>query len=372
MLDSINPKKILIIKFKHIGDVLLSVPTLNTLHQHYPDAEIHYLVNQGTEAMVSSHPLVSNVHTLQAGLSKTEQLKLILSLRREKFDISVDLCGGGDRGAIWSRLIHARYRLGSLPINQQKGMRGKKYLYTHLAPTPSVKLHSVIRDLDIVRAFEIKAPQIQLDMHIPAEAIDSLHSKLPQADLLEQDYVLIHPTSRWLFKCIDDRVMADVIDTLQDTHKVNVVVTCGPDKKELARLESILSYSDSDAIIMAGNLSLYELGGLIQYAQAFLGVDSAPAHMAAALNTPSVVLFGPTGAYNWGPWVNNAATEQPYPHRKGLQKAGPHIVLQKDWGCVPCGKSGCDHSGKSDCLLKMTKVDIFKQLLPLLPQAKAV
>ncbi|HHC73847.1 MAG TPA: putative lipopolysaccharide heptosyltransferase III [Thiothrix sp.] len=372
MLDNINPKKILIIKFKHIGDVLLSVPTLNTLHQQYPDAEIHYLVNQGTEAMVSTHPLVSTVHTLPSGLSKAEQLKRILTLRREHYDMSVDLCGGGDRGAIWSRLINARYRLGSLPINQQKGMRGKKYLYTHLAPTPSVKLHSVIRDLDIVRAFDIKAPHIQLDMHIPAETVDSLHSKLPQADLLTQDYVLIHPTSRWLFKCIDDHVMADVIDTLQTTHKVKVIVSCGPDKKELSRLEAILAYSHSDVVAMAGNLSLYELGALMQHAQAFLGVDSAPAHMAAALNTPSVVIFGPTGAYNWGPWVNNTPIEQPYPHRKGLQKAGQYTILQKDWGCVPCGKSGCDHSGKSDCLLRTTKGDILKQLLPLLPQAKAV
>ena len=87
---------------------------------------------------------------------------------------------------------------------------------------------------------------------------------------------------------------------------------------------------------LAGHLSLKELGALIAKARLFFGMDSAPMHLAAAVNTPAVALFGPSGVFNWGPWGEG------------------HLVIKQDWDCLPCGQDGCEGSKISRCLVELT------------------
>jgi heptosyltransferase-3 len=92
---------------------------------------------------------------------------------------------------------------------------------------------------------------------------------------------------------------------------------------------------------LAGRLDLKTLGALIAKARLFLGVDSAPMHLAAAVGTPTVVLFGPSGPYNWRPWGEG------------------HVVLTKDFDCQPCGRDGCDGSKLSRCLTAITPTEVL-------------
>ncbi len=111
---------------------------------------------------------------------------------------------------------------------------------------------------------------------------------------------------------------------------------------------------------LLGKTSLNQLSALSKRANLFFGVDSAPMHIAAAVDTPVIALFGPSGAFHWGPWDNNYSSEfgvrsselkNPYSRKNGTQTFGKHTVIQKDWDCVPCGKDGCKGSKISDCLL---------------------
>ena len=95
---------------------------------------------------------------------------------------------------------------------------------------------------------------------------------------------------------------------------------------------------------MAGQLTLQELGALIAKARFFFGADSAPMHLAAAVNTPAVALFGPSGAYNWGPWGQG------------------HLVIQKEMECVPCGLDGCEGTKISRCLTELTPEEVVEQV----------
>jgi heptosyltransferase-3 len=95
---------------------------------------------------------------------------------------------------------------------------------------------------------------------------------------------------------------------------------------------------------LAGRLSLKELGALISKARLFFGADSAPMHLASAVNTPAVALFGPSGVYNWGPWGEG------------------HLVIQKDWDCVPCGKDGCEGGKVSRCLVELTPAEVLDRM----------
>ncbi len=106
------------------------------------------------------------------------------------------------------------------------------------------------------------------------------------------------------FKCWDEKKMAQVITALQkDGH--SIIITSGPDQKELEMVTTILSHCPDDKkniLSLAGKLTLPKLAALIDHAKLFIGVDSVPMHMAAALKTPCIALFGPSKLTFWKPW----------------------------------------------------------------------
>ena len=93
-------------------------------------------------------------------------------------------------------------------------------------------------------------------------------------------------------------------------------------------------------------------------AKLFIGVDTAIMHMAAAVDTPVIAFFGPSAAFNWGPWDNDMF-ESGY-KKNGIQKMGKHIVIQHNWDCIPCIKDGCGGSKISECLMEFDMTEIYK------------
>ena len=148
-------------------------------------------------------------------------------------------------------------------------------------------------------------------------------------------YAVVHPSSRWMFKAWRPEGNAEVIDYLVSEKKLQVVVTSSPDSGELDYLDRVLAATRSRVLNLAGKLDLPELAALINGAGMFFGVDSLPMHMAAAVNTPAVALFGPSGEHMWGPWGDG------------------HQVLAKPYDCRPCGRDGCSGSKISRCLVEI-------------------
>ena len=141
---------------------------------------------------------------------------------------------------------------------------------------------------------------------------------------------------------------ARVIDHLQEACGLNVMVTGGPEDKEQAAVQAILSQCRTHPLDLSGRLTLKQLGCLIGGARLFFGVDSAPMHMAAAVETPVLALFGPSGDIMWGPWG------------KG------HRVIKKNWPCRPCGRDGCEGSKVSRCLEEITAEEAISGIESLL------
>ncbi|MCL4475067.1 MAG: glycosyltransferase family 9 protein [Nitrospirae bacterium] len=394
-------KKILVIKLRHVGDVLLTVPVFRALRENFREAHISALVNSGTEEVLKGNPLIDEILLFERSIKGLSPLKRYLSeagflrrLRDKGFDMTVDLTGG-DRPAVISFASGARYRLGWRP---KKGFIGKKRLYTHLS-SPEGRRHMVLQNLDVVSQYGIHTENLSVDFHIPEEARmfvkKILEENNPPPPLsipplvrgdteglkggeagLRDTVVHIHPTSRWLFKCWKDEYMAEVIGRLLD-QGVKVVVTSSPDPKEINKAKRILSFIPSRIthhasrlIDLCGKTTIKQLGAVSEAADLFFGVDSAPMHIAAAVGTPVVALFGPSGAYSWGPWDNESSRltahgsqiENPYAQRNGIQRFGIHTVIQRDWDCIPCGSDGCGGSKMSRCLEDIT-VDEVKNIL---------
>ncbi len=368
-------KGILVIKLRHIGDVLLTAPVFEHLARTFPDARIWALVNSGTEEMLTGNPHIEEVLVFDRTVKilplpkrLAEEAAFLRRIRGIGFDLSIDLTGG-DRAALVSFISGARVRIGVDP--KGKGFPGKKMLYTATRKIDH-QSHTVLQNLSLLEPLGITPGAISVGLSIPDEARSRVRTLLgPLTSRAGGPLVHIHPTSRWFFKCWPPEHMGMVIRWLTEQGN-SVVITSSPAERELRMVDEIMteaagksSSSHPKIINLAGQLTLKELAAVSEQADLFFGIDSAPMHMAAAVNTPVVALFGPTRAFNWGPWPNGNERQeevQPYRSSKGLQEAGLHTVLQLEWDCIPCDRDGCNGTKVSKCLEAITPAQATDRL----------
>jgi len=367
-------RRVLLVKLRHIGDALLGTAVATGLKAWAPECRVTYLVPAGSEELLALCPDVDVVLTVERRASRNGlveylagQWELLRTLRRGDYDLALDL-GGGDRSAFLAWWSGAPTRIGTAPTHERG--RHRTRLYTRMV-TRDVLAHTVQQDLEVLRAAGIAAKTASIRLRIPGGLAHQAAARLEAAGIERtRPLVVLHPTSRWAFKAWPEAKVAGCVRRLR-AEGIQVVLTCGPDGEERRRLVRIVEEVQAPVAQFPGTLTLPELAAVLASAQAFVGVDSAPAHLAAALGVPSVTLFGPTGAYNWGPWVPTAS-RTPYPATAGIQAAGPHLVIQRDWLCVPCGMAGCLFSKRSDCLEDIGVEEVFGAVMACLSQGAAV
>lgn len=363
--------KILVIKLRHIGDVLLTTPVFKAIKENFPESYVAVLVNKGTEAVLEKNPYIDQVITYDRDIKKMpifkryiEEIKFLKKIQKIGFDTTIDLTGG-DRAAVISYFSGAKKRVGI----RAKGFFGKKYLYTEIFEIDGKK-HAVLQNLEVIEKIGIKHGKPEIILNVSEEEKEWARQLIFHSS--NHKLVHIHPTSRWLFKCWKDEYVAEVIKWFI-INSFRVVLTASAEAKELKKIESILSHTSyfpyelskeySPIINLAGKLTLRQLIAVSSVCDIYFGVDTAPMHIAAALGKPTVALFGPSGAFHWGPW-DNEAYGMPYSEQNGIQRFGKNIAIQQDWDCIPCGKDGCKGSKISNCLfdIKPNKViDILKE-----------
>lgn len=336
MHNFIRVNKILVIKLRHIGDVLLTVPVFRALREAFPGAHISALVNSGTEEVLTGNDLIDDILVYDRNIKRlsrhqrlTKEISFLRMVHSKGFDLTVDLTSG-DRAAVLSFTSGARYRLAYSP---EGGLPGKRYLYTHLAKKDG-SLHMVLQNLDVVRQFGITTQNLNVDFFIPDNADTFAQNVFKEHSISGNDTAVhVHPTSRWLFKCWKDEYMAEVINWLA-VNKAWVIVTSSPAGRELKRAERVLSLvNDKSRIIdLCGKTTIKQLAAVSARSNLFIGVDSAPMHIAAAVGTPVIALFGPSGEGQWGPWGDF------------------HTILIKKFGCTSCKKCRDDGVEVRRCL----------------------
>ena len=175
---------------------------------------------------------------------------------------------------------------------------------------------------------------------VPGAAAQARVAALLAAEgVTERDFIHIHPASRWSFKCWTSERNAELIDRLSASHRV--VLTAAPDPVEMALVDEIVAKTRTKPLVLAGKLQIKELGALTERARLFVGVDSMPMHLAAAMGTPAVALFGPSGEQEWRPW------------------RVAHRVVTTSHPCRPCGNDGCGGGKISECLTTLPVDDVY-------------
>lgn len=349
-------KKILVIKLRHIGDVLLTTPIFTALKENFKESFVAILVNKGTEAVVEKNPFIDEIITFDRSMKSygalkrfSQELSFLRKIKKKGFDTTIDLTGG-DRAAVISLISGAKLRIGI----KSKGFAGKKYFYTHLFEIDGRK-HTVLQNLEVLQKSGIKVKSRKVLLNVSEEEKEWAKKLIPHRQIVH-----IHPTSRWLFKCWKDEYMAEVIKWFIEKGFV-VVLTSAPTKKEMKKIDSIMSFlKPSEQLInLAGKLTLRQLIAVSSISDLFFGIDTAPMHIAGALGIPVFALFGPSGTFHWGPW-DNESSKIPYPERNGIQRFGKNVVIQRNWNCIPCGQDGCEGSKISKCLFDIKPEEVIE------------
>jgi heptosyltransferase-3 len=334
-------RNVLVIKLRHHGDVLLASPVISALKRLAPHVEIDALVYLETAEMLNSHPAIRRVHTIDRSLKRAGtlrrirgELRLWRDLRSGRYDLVVHLTEHR-RGAWLTRLIHPRYAVGPERVERSWWWR-RSFTHRYLVPKAALR-HTIETNLDALRRIgmwpgeEDKAPVM-----VPgAEPRTRVARLLQTYKLTAQNFIVVHPGSRWLFKSLPAESTAALIDELAKDHW-RVVVTGSRDPAERVLIDAILTRTQAQVVDLVAQLSLLELAALIGSARLLIGVDSAPMHIATAMGTPVVVAFGPSGEAEWGPTA--------VPNR---------VVTSMEFRCRPCGNNGCGGSNVSDCLVKL-------------------
>ncbi len=345
--------KALVVILKNIGDVLLSSPVFYALKKALPDAEIDAYVNMGTEEMLLHNPAVNDLIVLNRPAIKggfsfkraAEELRLFKRIRSAGYDM-VLLLSTGSRSVNAALLSGASIRVG--PELKKAEFLGKYDSLTHVAPMASSGRHYVERYLDTLRRIGIfpEKDEITTRLFEGINARANVEEKLGERGIgINDKYVVVHPTSRWMFKCWTTAKVALLIDRLREELSVKVVLTSGPDSNELEYIEKITGAVTGDVVDLSGCLTLCELGAVIADGTLFFGVDSAPMHMAAAAGTPVVALFGPTSEVDWAPWGD-----------------GHTVITLERFECRPCNRDGCDGSKISDCITEIEVDTVFDRI----------
>lgn len=356
--DLSQVKRMLVIKLRHHGDVFLTSPVFTILKDRLPKSEIFAYIYKETLPMLEGHPAIKGFHLCDSEWKSLpllqrilKEIDLIRQIRKSRFDMVLNLTDC-DRGDVAALLSKAMYRVGPAP--QRGGFKYKLNVYTHIIKRCQKPRHMVEQHLDALRRIGI-FPTIEerdLYIHIPQSARKSIDRHLQEVNFKGHSYILVHPTSRWMFKCWSTEKVAALIHEL---NKIGypIVLSSAPDKKELSMIESIISLCPEIPILsLAGKLSLKELAALIQTCRCLVCIDSVPMHIASALQVPTVALFGPSSEEAWGPWNN------PYGR-----------VIARNFPCRPCNLDGCGGGKVCDCLEQISVESVLHEVIQLLEKS---
>jgi len=318
--------KILLIKFRNIGDFLISSVLASNLKSHFPQSEISFAINKESSEILEDNPNIDHLILYNRKEIKSYHLfkkiyyesKFAYSIRKKNFDVVINLTEG-DRGALYTLISCARYKFG---YRARKGLLSKIKIFNGIGSESKI-LHSVERDLQFLKKLGKDVIKSQLQIFWD-EHTENLVYRQYSYLFEKQKMIIVHPVSRWMFKCWDSRSMALVIDFFQQEKGYKVVITGSDSENELKKINEIIMLCKSNPKNLAGKLNLKELSCLTSKAFMFFGIDSAPMHIACATNTPVFALFGASSPVNWGPWLNGKIK---FKNDNGIQFNGMHYIV---------------------------------------------
>jgi heptosyltransferase I len=298
--------RILIARMSAIGDTILTLPVACALRAHFPDAFLAWVVEEKSSAMVLGHACLDEVLVLPRGwfTSPRPLLAARRALRALRLDTTID-CQGMTKSAFACRLSGARQRIG---LRGEHGRELSPWLNNQLVETHCS--HVVDRSLELLAPLGIQQPAVQ--WQLPVDDASRRRMREAVAGLgLAGPYAVINPGATWNSKLWELDRFGRVAQHLGARHRLPTLVVWGGGRERVAA-EQIVAESGGHAVL-APPSTLIELAALIEGGRLFVSADTGPLHMAVAVGTPSIGLYGATRREDCGPY------------------GSPHVALQVEY-----------------------------------------
>lgn len=331
------PIRILVIKLDHIGDVLLATPVFSNLRKAYPDVEIHALTGSWSRIILENHPDVNRVFEYNSPMfcrsghptSLLKTIQLYRELRQAKYDLLIELRGD------WRFVIFALLRFTTRRINRASLQLANRFGFRSFSDK-----HETIRNLDVLEQAGISTPIQNTTFVVKAEdqewSVDFLKAHQIDGD---RPIMAIHPGSpipqkRWLTERFAE--LADWLIAQKQARILFVGV-----KDEIPIINEIQDKMHGESVNIAGETNVPQLASILLKCDIFIGNDSGPMHLAAAVGTHTIGLFGPGDPEKFAP-----VGEKCYTIRKKLD-------------CPPCPGKECKF-GSDGCMAMIQVSDVTK------------
>ena len=350
MIDSDTPR-ILLVRLSAVGDCLHAVPVLAALRRRWPKAFLGWAIESGGHALLNGHPMVDRFHVFPRRAFKRkegtlfERMKLLSTfrkeLKRERYDAAIDIQGLTKSGLVawWSG---ARLRIG---FRGEESRELNTLLVNKRVPVPDEAVHIVDKNLALLKGLGLEPPA-KPEWAMPDYAPESAEMEKFLEPLKlgrepgRRPFALVNPGATWFTKRWPPERFGQVAAGLIRHHHMPVVATWAGDE-EKAAAEIILKTANSPEAHLAPPTDLRQLAALCAKASLFVGNDTGPLHMAVAVGTRSVAVFGASDPLRNGPFGRE--------HR--IQAGGPE--------CQPCWKKTCAREDLA-CLMWVTPEKVLE------------
>ncbi len=320
-------KNIFVSRLRFMGDIILTTPLLQALSKAYPDAKITYVTEEPFHQLLENHPYVDRI----IALKKTTwgQIEVIGKLICGRYDIAIDLFGN-PRAALLTWLSGAKIRIGG-------DFRGRKHFYTHTIKSSHETKTAVQFHLDYLKPLNIEPVEKKPFIVITEEESRAEYYLKEKGFDLDRPIIGIHPGATWPAKKWLPERFAALADKLVTEKSLQVLFTMGPGEEDLVK--SVLS-GCREKFIMPEVLPLRQLAAIQKKMIAFISNDCGVMHLAPAVGTPTIGIFGPGEPEIWFP----------YDEKDG------HQLVYHELDCSRCHQDFCD---KLDCMKSITVDDVF-------------
>ncbi|MHC1699097.1 MAG: lipopolysaccharide heptosyltransferase II [Geobacteraceae bacterium] len=349
-------KRILVLRYRFIGDTILTVPFLRNLRSAEPDAHIAWVVAPGSSEVVKEIPYVDEfiywdpvtIHADSRGTHRTlrDKVQFISGLRSQKFD-KVYVLKRSLSSAFIAFLTGARKRVGF-------DTEGRGFLLTKCVPYRHDQ-HEVENFLDVLRADGISITDDYLELWSTPEEDTAAAQLLADAGIpSSKKIVALHPFASNPHRGWPFEDFAALAALLRGQGYITLVLGAPGDRN---CFESVRDLFGLETVDLVGRCKLRVTMALLKRCALFVGNDSGIMHLAAAANIPMVALFGPQSPVKFGPWSAQAK------------------VMYRDFPCSPCKQkffTECEPSPRMRpaCVEAISVDDVFREALLLLSKHK--
>ena len=327
---------------KYIGDIVLTTPLIHTLRDEYPSAYIAYLGDNRGVSLLEHNPYLNEIFPIDFSRKTwAQQLILFGQLYRKRFDLVVDLfCN--PRSALLSYATRAPVRVGG-------DLRGRGRLYTIRLKDDGRPKSAIDFHYQSFKAVGIEPQHYRTEIFLTEEEKKETRRYLEWQSIdFSKPLIALQPGGTWPAKLWPAERFSELADLFTAKLHAQIVLTGGDGDIEVMRK---VERATVGKVLSLPVLPLRQLAATLSLCSGYVANDSGPMHIAVAVGTPTIGIFGPGEENIWFPYTTA------YPD--GSSK---HIAMRKDVPCHPCHLNICNRAGDEymECMKLLSVNEVFE------------